>query len=62
MGALLVAVIALLLGYSQLHPFGPLLRVVANSAPLLTDPRKQAHLFNSTMGAMLLVLAASFLL
>jgi threonine/homoserine/homoserine lactone efflux protein len=58
MGALLVAVIALLIGIpssSIWALFGVAIR------RLLTDPRKQ-RIFNLTMGAMLLVLAASFLL
>lgn len=57
MGALLVAVIAMLIGIpssSIWALFGVAIR------RLLTDPRKQ-RLFNLSMGAVLLVLAVSFL-
>ena len=57
MGALLVTVIGLLIGFpssSMWALFGVAIR------RLLTDPRKQ-RLFNLSMGAVLLVLAVSFL-
>ena len=56
-GALLVAVVGLVIGFpsaSMWALFGVAIR------RLLTDPRKQ-RIFNLSMGAMLLVLAASFL-